>query len=154
MQTLLADRFHLQLHRETRELPAYTLTVAKGGSKLEQSKSRELRMNWGMGRFDYRGAPMSMLATTLTQLAGRIVVDQTGLTGNYDLTLQWTPDEAQSQVFRRAGDWASAGEASIPDASGPSLFTALKEQLGLRLEATKAPIEMLVVDHAEHPSEN
>jgi uncharacterized protein (TIGR03435 family) len=154
MQTMLAERFQLKTHRETKELPVYSLMVAKGGPKLEEAKSGSLRMNWGLGQIAYQSAPLSMLTNTLTQLTGRLVLDQTGLTGTYDFTLKWTPDEGQMQMFRRASDGPVNSEAAASDAIGPSLFTALKEQLGLRLEATKAPVEMLVVDHAERPSEN
>lgn len=157
MQAMLVERFQLKLHRETRELPVYALLQAKGdakdGAKLRPAKSESLQMKWGTGQVSYEGAPLSMLATTLTQLTGRLVLDQTGLKNNYDFTLQWTPDEGQMQMFRRAGDSGNNGAAEA-EASGPSVFTALKEQLGLKLEPTKAPVEILVVDSATRPSEN
>jgi uncharacterized protein (TIGR03435 family) len=150
LQTMLADRFQLKLHHESKELSVYALVVAKSGPKLDESKSDSLQMKWGMGQITYKGAALTFLTSTLSRLTGRPVVDQTGLTKNYDYTLQWTPDEGQMQMFRAAGDWSSGASAE----SGPSVFTALQEQLGLKLESTKAPVDILVVDHAEKPSEN
>jgi uncharacterized protein (TIGR03435 family) len=150
MQTMLADRFALKVHRETKELPVYALVEAKGGSKLQPTKSANLQMKWAMGQITFQAATLDYLVNTLSQLSGRPVVDRTGLTGKYDYTLQWTPDEGQMGMFRAAGDWENRGNGD----SGPSVFTALQEQLGLKLDATKAPVELLVIDHVERPSEN
>ena len=110
-------------------------------------------MKSGRGQLTYQSAPLSLLANMLTWLTGRLVVDQTGLKDNYDFTLHWTPDEGQMRMFRGAGGPGNNGSAEDGQ-SGPSVFTALKEQLGLKLEATKAPVEILVIDDASRPSEN
>jgi len=81
-------------------------------------------------------------------------VDKTGLKGEYDFTLKWTPDEGQGQMFRGAGEPPREGAPPPPDANGPSIFTALQEQLGLKLESQKGPVDTLVIDHVERPSEN
>jgi uncharacterized protein (TIGR03435 family) len=155
LRDLLADRFQLKLRNATQELPVYALVVAKGGSKLRPSSGGNgLQMtSGGMGEIHFQGTPMSTLAATLTWMVDRPVLDRTGLTGIYDLSLNWTPDEGQIQVYRQAGS-ASASSADARDVSGPSLFTALQEQLGLRLESAKGPVDILVVDRAEKPSEN
>jgi uncharacterized protein (TIGR03435 family) len=82
-------------------------------------------------------------------------VNKTGLTGTYDFTLTWTPDESQGQMFKGAPDGKEAGDgAPPPETSGPTIFTAIQEQLGLKLESQKGPVEILVIDHVERPSEN
>jgi bla regulator protein blaR1 len=156
LQTLLADRFQLKLHRETRELPVYALVVAKGGPKLQPSKSaNNLQMtSGGAGEMTFQGSPISTLAIVLTWMTGRPVLDRTGLTGNYDFTLKWAPDEDQMQRYRAANAGSPGNAAPSSDPGAPSIFTELQEQLGLRLESTKGPVETLVVDHAEKPSEN
>jgi len=140
-QSLLAERFKLKVHFETREMPAYTLVIAKGGPKLTAAKDGEVsRLSMGN--------EMTATATTIDQwihspfMGGRTVVDQTGLTGAYDFTLTWSEQTVVS----------GAGQESGTDA--PSLFTAVQEQLGLKLVPTKAPVEVIVVDHVEKPSEN
>lgn len=150
LQAMLADRFQLKFHREMKEFSVYAMVPAKGGPKVAESPSSTLQLQWSMGHLTYKGAPMSMLAMTLTRITGRPVVDQTGLKGNYDYTLAWTPDATQMQMFRGA----DGSPAQPPDTAAPSIFTVLQEQLGLKLEPTKAPIEVFVVDHAERPSEN
>jgi uncharacterized protein (TIGR03435 family) len=98
---------------------------------------------------------MTALARLLTTQLGRTVVDKTGLTSNYDFKLQWTPDESQGAMFKgpEPGPQGPTSTSS-PDSSGPSIFTAIQEQLGLKLESQKGPVEILVIDHAERPSEN
>ena len=112
----------------------------------------------GRGQLTLNGAPISLLADALSRQLGRNVVDKSGLTGNYDISLQWTPDSSQSQMFKGAGEGsdgkASAAAPTQPDASGPSIFTALQEQLGLKLESQKGPVETLIIEHVERPSEN
>ncbi len=152
-QQLLADRFKLAVHWETRELPVYALTVAKRGPKLQPTKevtegSGTSSHNSGSGsEFTAKGVTLPELAEALTQeLArelGRDIIDKTEIKGRYDLTLKWTPDAGA----------APDNTASSAD-SGPSIFTALQEQLGLKLESAKAPVQVLVIDHAEMPSEN
>ncbi len=150
-QSLLADRFRLKVHFETREMPVYALAVAKGGAKLRPAKnevsSRISTLTTGQGR------EMTAIAVTLEQLAlsplltgaagGRPVVDQTGLKGTFDFTLSWTPEPL-----------AVSAAAQELGADGPSLFTAIREQLGLLLVASKAPVEVIVIDHIEQPSAN
>jgi uncharacterized protein (TIGR03435 family) len=144
-QALLADRFKLTVHRESREQPIYALVVGKNGVKLHESQEDiappQVKQS-GTG-FVVKSAPMATLTLILSQVVGRTVVDKTGLTGRYDFTLQYTPERA-----RREGE-----AASNPDGL-PSIFTALQEQLGLKLESQKGPVEFIVVDHAEKPSGN
>jgi len=138
-QSLLASRFHLRVHYESRMEPIYELVVAKGGSKVKPLPAGQTRggSSFGSGAITVRGQPIAMLAFWLSQTAGRTVVDKTGLAGNYDITLKWTSDEQQ-------------GTAD----AGPTLYTALQEQLGLKLEPAKGPVQTLVIDHAEQPSAN
>jgi bla regulator protein blaR1 len=146
LQVLLAQRFQLKVHSETKELPVYVLVAAKNGSKLvgvanpEDSKASGIRS--GCGQMTGTRASMAVLAITLSNQVSHPVREQTGLTGRYNFQLDWTPD---------AGP-CSQPTAGAPD--GPSLFTALQEQLGLRLEATKGPVELVVIDHAERADAN
>ena len=154
LQSLLEDRFQLKAHRETKEMPIYALQVAKGGSKLKANSGEpgpNIRM--GRGQFTFKKVGMQMLATQLSTQTGRVVVDQTGLTGEYDFELNWTPDLGQGGgPFGGPIDGPGAPPPANP--GGPTLFTALQEQLGLRLEATKGPVEMVVIDRIEKPSDN
>ena len=170
VQNLLADRFKLVTHRETRELPIYALVLAKAdrsfGPNLHASSTdclkemtaavarvggppRDGKVLCGMrtnnGRMEMNAVPMANLARNLSPIAGRSVVDKTGLSGGFDATLTWTPD-------------ASLG--SSPEAppqttdAGPSLFTAIQEQLGLKLDSQRGPVEVLVIDSVERPTED
>jgi uncharacterized protein (TIGR03435 family) len=169
LQALLADRFKLTIHRETKELPIYALVVAKNGPKLQEAKPGDTYPNgfrgpggrggrgmmmMGQGELTGQALHVADLARQLSQQLGRTVVDKTGLTGVYDFTLKWTPDN-QMAMPGGAGDGGrgSDGGASA-DSSGPSIFTAVQEQLGLKLESQKGPVELLVIDHVEKPSEN
>ncbi len=142
LQTLLADRFRLKVHRETKEMPVYALVVGKNGPKLKQSVAEEpsltMRATQGVEITVSKGS-MEQLAT---QLSGsgtdRPVLDKTGLTGTYDYKLSWTPER----------------DGVPSDSSSVILPIAVQEQLGLKLESQKAPIEILVIDHAEKPSAN
>jgi uncharacterized protein (TIGR03435 family) len=137
VQTLLADRFQLKFHRETREQPIYALVLGKSGPKFQEVSAAGRGVGiGGRGRLNANGADIATFASALSGKLGRSVVDRTGLKGFYDFLLTWTPDEAQAE------------------APGASLFTAIQEQLGLKLESTKGPVEILVVDRAERPSEN
>jgi uncharacterized protein (TIGR03435 family) len=144
LQTLLRDRFKLALHRETRQLPVYTLTTAKNGSKLKPAESASgitsdtNRTNWHVSA----KTTMPQFAEFLARKLDRLVVDETGLSGVFEIVLDAAPYSL---------DGSPDGSH---DAAGPSIFTALQEQLGLKLEARKAPVEILIVDHAERPSEN
>jgi uncharacterized protein (TIGR03435 family) len=137
VQALLVDRFHLKLHQETRALPAYDLILAKGGSKLQPTKSSG--KNYGIGRthFNGEGLTMTSIAEELSQITGRVVVDKTNLADRYDFKLEWSGDDAPAT-----------------DNSAPSLFTAIQEQLGLKLEPVKEPVPVLVIDHIETPTPN
>jgi uncharacterized protein (TIGR03435 family) len=180
LQTLLEDRFKLSLHRETKLLPAYELTVAKGGAKLQHSKeggctpfsmdSPQLPpmrvpgepgstfcgfLGFGVEglsrKLEMAGVSMAELATSLSRgQLQRPVIDKTGLGGTFDIKLRWTIDSVQ------ASPGVAGDPAPLPAESetGPSLFSAIQEQLGLKLESTKGPVQILVIDHVERPSSN
>jgi uncharacterized protein (TIGR03435 family) len=153
LQAMLADRFHLQVQHTQKEVPVYALVVAKGGTRLKPADPNDpygngIKLPQGFpksgvyqmtadGKFVAQGIPISMLANQLATSVDRLVVDKTGLTGNYDFTMQWDQDP----------------DPSKPDA-GPSLFTALQEQLGLKLESTKDNVDALIVTHVEKASDN
>lgn len=140
LQALLEKRFGLKLHRESKEMPVYVLTVAKGGPKMHEAKESSGGFRLGRGKVQGDGVTMGNFAGILSGRVDRPVVDGTGLTGSYDFELQWTPQAAPASP--------NPDEAS-PDPSGPSIFTAVQEQLGLRLEARRAPVPLLVLDHVE-----
>jgi uncharacterized protein (TIGR03435 family) len=150
LQTLIGDRFKLRLRHETKELTVYVLTVAKGGPKLnENTNGADLEArNSGVGRESYRNFPMSLFANILSGARDveDTVVDKTGLTASYDFTLEYTPE--------RVGPGAKDGHEPAPNPDGPSLFTALREQLGLELNRQKTPVDLLVIEHIEEPSGN
>jgi len=147
LQSVLANRFHLMSHFETKELPAYALVILKNktGPKLTEIQPGVLPnglkdpggINMSRTEITAAGADMLNLLHVLQLQTGRPIVDRTGLTGHYNFVLKWTPDQ----------------DSASPDA-GPSIFTAIQEQLGLKLEPIKAPVQILVVDHIERPSEN
>lgn len=142
VQALLADRFKLATHTETRELPIYALVVAKGGAKLGEVNDGGTTINSWRDHLEVQGSnSLALLAEVLADELGRPVVDRTGIAGRYHFTLKWTPDDAAS---------ASPANSAAP----PSIFTALQEQLGLKLEPQKGPVQVLVVDHVEMPSAN
>jgi uncharacterized protein (TIGR03435 family) len=152
LQTLLADRFQLKLHHETKELPVYALIVDKNGPKLKESSTEaKTSMSFDLGikgSITAQKVSMSQLASFLMNDVERPVFDKTGLAGNYAFRLDWIRDHA-IQIPGLPPE-----EDPAPDSGGPSIFTALQEQLGLKLESQKAPIDLLVVDHAGRPSEN
>jgi len=187
LQSLLAERFNLQIHRETRELPTYALVV--GGPKLQKSemqtdepevepapkaapsgapgvagratddvvrggpRTRGAQIRIGRGQVNAQMISLSELAGLLAQQLGRPVKDKTGIEGKFDFKLEWTPDEAMRGGVP-AGEGAPREGSPAGDASGPSIFTALQEQLGLKLESDKGPVEILVIDRIEKPSAN
>jgi uncharacterized protein (TIGR03435 family) len=152
LKPLLEDRFKLQVHHETRLTPVYELVLDKNGPKIKEATPGDTYPNGikapdgttGPGRIYLtvgqqdqlisQAVPINRLAQTLSQQLGTRVIDKTGLAGKYDFTLQWAPDEDPG--------------------GGPSIFTAVREQLGLRLESAKLPVECLVIDHVERPSPN
>jgi bla regulator protein BlaR1 len=148
LRNLLADRFQLTIHRETKEQQVYTLVVGKNGPKVKETKDGNGMMRMGRGMLHGEGVPLGFLATAMSGHLGRSVIDKTGLTGKYDIDLRWSPDPGQAG----AGPFGELPQA--PDPNGPSIFTAVQEQLGLRLESQKAPVETLVIDRVERPSEN
>jgi len=142
LQAILAERFNLKIRRDTKVLPCYELVVAKGGAKLKESAPDApggYSMNTGSNSsfINGHGMQLTSLAYSLSNTVGRIIVDKTGLTGKYEIDLKWSPQENPGS-----------------DDSGPSIFTALQEQLGLKLEPTKAPVESIVIEHVERPTEN
>lgn len=145
VQALLADRFRLAMHNETRELPIYNLIVAKSGPKLGALQESGSSVNTGNGRIEVQMSnSVAVLAEELSKVVGRDVVDKTGIAGRYDLKLRWTPDDTPE----------SRPLNGVPTDSGPSIFTALEEQLGLKLEPAKGPVQVLVIDHVEMPTKN
>ena len=141
VRSLLADRFKLATHFETRELPVYNLIVAKGAPKLGEAKLEGTTINHWRDHLEVQGGDtLALLAEELSKEVGRPVIDKTGIAGRYNLVLRWTPDGMMPA-------------ASAPDAP-PSIFTALEEQLGLKLKSAKGSVQVLVVDHAEMPSDN
>lgn len=154
LRNMLADRFGLKVHEEEKEGSVYHLVAAKGGPKMQENKdsgpgNRMFRM--GRGEINANGIPMTEFARTLSQMLGRTVINKTGLEGNYDVALQWTPEPGQGAMF---GIAPPPGSAPPVDAQGPTIFTALEEKLGLKLEAAKGPVKMLVIDSVAKPSEN
>jgi uncharacterized protein (TIGR03435 family) len=135
IQSMLRERFRLELHRETRDMPIYSLLIAKSGPKLTPTTATMQTWSRGNGSLVGTKVPMDMLAGDLleSQLK-RVVINHTAIPGEFDINLKWTPDNA--------------------DEAGVSLFTAIQEQMGLRLESTHGRVEMLVIDRAERPSEN
>lgn len=152
IQALFADRLKLKFHQETRELPIFALVVSKGGLKVHEAKAGDTypkgikgtdgqslgsgSTSVGNGKLTAQGISMDRLAEQLTDELGHIVQDHTGLSGVYDFTLHYSDDDTSA------------------DSAAPSIFTAIQEQLGLKLESTKSPVSVLVIDHVEKPSEN
>jgi uncharacterized protein (TIGR03435 family) len=142
MQNLLAERFKLAAHFETKMLPGYALLVAKKGAKLKPSEKKDgTSMTTNDGMLDGYGMSMKSLANMVANQLQGPVADMTGIEGAYDIKLEWSREDARSG----AGD---GGDAKSPD-TRPSIFTALQETLGLRLEGRKVPVEILVVDRIE-----
>jgi len=150
-QALLADRFKLTLHKETRQLPIYKLLVDKGGPKQLQPPKGDKPDLFTNGRHvTCQATSMEFFAKNfLTGQVGGPVIDQTGIEGNFDFSMDWAPDDNSP---KRPGD--AGEERSAPDPSGPSLFSALREQLGLKLEGSKGPVEVLIIDRAVKASGN
>lgn len=155
MQKLLADRFELTFHREKKELPVYAITVLKTGPKLAKSDpGRGNLPGFGLGRGMLRigNATMADFAYLLqANVLERPVVDKTGLTDRFDFTVKYTPDA--SQILPGGGPPGPEPAADNADAP-PDLFTAVQQQLGLKIESIKAPVDVLVIDTVEKPSEN
>jgi uncharacterized protein (TIGR03435 family) len=157
LQSLLADRFKLKIHSETKTLPIYELTLMKGGPKFKEAapeppagderKDNNPGKHGGMtrmgpGEFTGQEIPIASLAGILCYVVHRTVLDKTGLTGKYDIALRYAAEDGPQK------------DDGAAETSSPSIFTALQEQLGLKLVSTKGPVETLVIDHVELPSEN
>lgn len=157
LQSLLEDRFKLKVHRETRQLPMYTLVLAaKDGalgpqlhpSRLDCSVDfTKCSVRAGAGQFSSGSTPLVSLVNFLASaVVQRVVVDRTGLDGRFDISLEWTPDRTPLPLN---------GDTPAPPASDkPSIFAALQEQLGLKLEAERGPVDVVVIDHVERPTED
>jgi uncharacterized protein (TIGR03435 family) len=152
VQGLLADRFQVKFHHETRELAAYELVLAKGGPKLtpgDGDTQHHQRMGFSgsvgqtMRGTGFNASIADFIGELQRIVLDRPVVDRTGLTGVYDIQFAFTREDPQA-----------LGMSTLPDNAAPNLFTALQQELGLKLEPTKAPVDVLVIDHAEKPSAN
>jgi uncharacterized protein (TIGR03435 family) len=138
LQAMLAERFALKAHRETRDLPIYELTVARGGSKMKQTAPDSSGGNatYASGKVAAHEISIESLAANLSFAVGGVIVNKTGLEGGYDFTLEYAPEGADTSDTR------------------PSIFTALEEQLGLKLEPARGPVDVIVVDQIERPAAN
>jgi uncharacterized protein (TIGR03435 family) len=139
LQSVLTERFHMKEHTEQREMPAYDLIVSKGGPKLKHADPNEhgsSQFGAPNGELKWVNAPLTNLKFALSKEVGRPVVDKTGLAGKYDFTLEYAP----------------AGRAGTEESGKPSVFTALEEQLGLKLVLSKESVDVLVIDSVEQPS--
>jgi len=159
VQKLLADRLKLTFHHDEKELSVYILSLASGGPKMAMIKSTADPNEPGaflfreLGDLIVRNQTMAVFATWMqTSVMDKPVVDQTGLTDRYDFQLKWTPDQSQFGQFRGTG--ASVPTAPNDPNASPGLYTAIQEQLGLKMGRGKVPDDVIVIDHAEKPSEN
>ncbi len=182
VQTMLAERFKLKVSFETKELPIYALVVAKHGPKLTESKilplgplgakrpesghapALNIRFSRGAAQLSGKGVSISFLAKALSgrsDVDGRDIVDQTGLKGRYDFSLSWTPEEMGRPMFGGPGSGGASGPMpgqpvapASSNSSGPSIFMAVQQQLGLKLKPEKGPVEVLGINHIEPPTPN
>ena len=148
LQALLAERFKLVIQREQKEMSIYALVAPKGAAKLKAAEGPGPMMRMGNGSLTAQKVKMQMLANNLSRSVGRNVIDKTGLTGEYDFKLEWTP-----QGGGGPGGPEGAHEPP-PAADGPTIFTAVQEQLGLKLESQKGPVDSIVIQSIEKPGEN
>jgi bla regulator protein blaR1 len=155
MQALLAERFQLVVHKESKEMPVYAIVVAKGGPKLKASAAdaKGPMMRMGMGTLEATKVPLSMLARALSDQVGRTVIDETRVAGDFDFKLEFAPD-ANGPMARMAAAEGKERPETPPDSDRPTILAAVQEQLGLKLEARKAPVETVVVDKVEKATEN
>jgi uncharacterized protein (TIGR03435 family) len=163
LQSLLEDRFQLKVRRETREAPVYELAVARNGPRMKLSAGQDsvgrgvprgsMMLNPRMGYVAGNGVEVAKLAGLLSEpgVLGRPVIDKTDLKGSYDFILEWTPEPGQGPVAPGVSDPPPTQSADI---SGPSIFTAIQEQLGLKVESSKGPIRILIIDSVQTPTGN
>jgi uncharacterized protein (TIGR03435 family) len=151
LQALLADRFKLVFHREQRAIAGYRLVLGKGGLKAQASAPDRNSVGHSQrGRIEAEGCTMAQLALKLAEVLHQPVLDATRVAGKFDLKLEWMPDEMQAK-----SPGADQRSGTVPEpGSGPSIFAALQEQLGLKLESSRVPSDVLVIDSAEKPSAN
>jgi bla regulator protein blaR1 len=152
LRSLMAERFQLRVHSEIKEMPVYALVVEKNGSKLVLHSDAEQQFRNVYGSLVVKKGGMAALAAWLSRGLGRMVIDKTDLKGEYDYALEWTPDPGE-------GGPESIGLPPEPptvhaETNGPSIFTALQEQLGLRLVSQRGPVEVIVIDSVDKPSAN
>jgi uncharacterized protein (TIGR03435 family) len=145
LQSTLAERFQLAVHRETKSFSGFALMPAKNGLKIrpDETEGGE-RSNSSRGKLVVERISMEALAKSLTRIMGVPVADATDTKGVFTFTVEWTPESTP----------AAGTDGVLPDAPGPSLFTVLQQQLGLKLESKKVSTEVVVIDKAEHPTEN
>ena len=152
VQSLLEKRFQLKFHREAKEMQVYALVVAKGGPKMKESDPAErgpsIRM--GMGQLTMAKVDMDQFVKELSRQVGRPVLNETGLTAQYTMDLTFSPEGGGGP----GGDGPPGERGPAPGSDGPTVFTAVQEQLGLKLESRKAPVQMFIVDKIERPEEN
>lgn len=155
LQPLLIERFHLKFHRETKQMPVFALTVLKGGPKFSAHKASAegndqqrigVSIGSGKGKLTAVKTTMPRFCDSLGHQVDRIVIDRTELNGDYDLTVEWSPENHE-------GSMVGALEEKV-GLTGANIFEALQDQLGLKLESTKGPVEMIVIDSADRPSAN
>jgi uncharacterized protein (TIGR03435 family) len=163
LQALFTERCKMVIHRDTKELPVYLMVVAKGGSKLQEGKPADASpegvgggtgtLQFGAGGLiTFKAMPLSSLVLILSQQVGRTVLDKTGLTGRYDFT--WEFNVGANAGGGRGGANPGASSGASADAEPASIFTVLQEELGLKLDSGKGPVEVIVIDHIERPSGN
>jgi uncharacterized protein (TIGR03435 family) len=153
LQSLLAERLKVAVHTEQREMPFLALIVAKNGPKLAPAKENSDRQPQIAGRIVHPQMPMLLLATLLSRFERQTIIDRTGLRGPFSVDLHWIPDALRERVLQGGPPLVVNGQPM--DLNGPSLYTALQEQLGLKLESRKGPVDVLVIDHAEKvPADN
>jgi uncharacterized protein (TIGR03435 family) len=153
LRALLGDRFRLRTHEETRQLAVYDLVVERGGSKVPVTKDVTAMptVHVAAGALELTNATSATFASQLSYAVARPVLDRTRLSGTFDFRLQWTPVPGEDGGPTTAGLPAVVAGSSDATTNGPSLFTALREQLGLQLEPDRGPVVVIVIDHVELP---
>jgi uncharacterized protein (TIGR03435 family) len=152
LKSILADQFKLVTHYEAQTVAVYDLVTDESDAKLQPSRGDRHMFKLGPGELASTGAPLELLTAQLSARLGRPVIDKTGLKGVYAFNLHWTPDPAEAEHLKQSGE--PVAPEPTPEANGPSLTNALQEQLGLKLVPRTEPLQVLVIDHVEQPSEN